>query len=201
MAASASQTVRDALRAWALGLVADVLPASTVEGGPVGAGEAPDLPTLGIDWGATTVVQAQPYDVEDENDQDTGAGVWLLHYEEVQLGFVWRATTPEDADLFAHEFAARAALAAMASNDDGQRVLHFDVSIGDATRTAKLYLGGEIVPVRLDENATRSLYTFRVPGAVSYPVYAVESPSDATGLMHVVVTINGSTFELDTIVG
>lgn len=200
MAASAAQSVRDALRTWALELVADVLPAATVEGGPVEAGAAPSLPTLGLDWGATTVEASRPTDVEEENDETTGQGVWLLHYESVQMGFVWRATTPEDADLFAHEFATRAALAAVRSNGGGNRVLHFGVSLGDDDRTAKLYLSGEVVPERRDENVTRSLYTYRVPGSVSYPVYAVESESDATGLMAIVVTINGTSYELAEIV-
>lgn len=196
MAFAASQIVRDALQLWAQSKVADLLPQSTFEGGPVEAGAAPALPTLGLDWGATEVSGSRSTDIEEEIDLDTGAGVWLVHYEDVELAFVWRATNPEDADLFAHEFAVRAAREARESNEEGSRVLHFDVTIGGLTRTAKLYLSGEVVPVRPDENATRSLYTFRVPGSVSYPVIDVESPDDATGLMNITVVLDGTSYPI-----
>jgi len=191
MAFAASQIIRDALQLWAQSKVADLLPQSTIEGGPVVAGDAPALPTLGLDWGSTSVEGSRSMDVEEETDLDTGAGTWLVHYEDVEIAFVWRAANPEDADLFAHEFAIRAAREARESNEEGSRVLHFDVTLGGLTRTAKLYLSGEVVPVRPEENATRSLYTFRVPGSVSYPVYEVESPSDATGLMNIIVQLGG----------
>ncbi len=191
MAFSAAQSVRDALQTWAQSLVADLLPQATVEGGPAEAGQAPALPTLSLDWGATRTERVRPTD-----GVESLRGVWLLQYEDVDLAFIWRATSLEDADLFAHEFAARAALAALRSNDEGNRVLHFDVTLGDLTRTAKLYLGGEVVPVQPAENVTRSLYTYRVPGSVAYPVYFAEPDSDPTGLMNVIVIINGTSYPL-----
>ena len=196
MAFSATQIVRDALQLWAMSLVADLYPASTVEGGPVEPGQAPALPTLGLDWGTTEASGGRSVDIPEEVDLATGAGTWLVHYEDVELAFIWRATAPEQADLFAHTFANRAARAARDSNEDGQRVLHFDVEIGDATRTAKLYLSGEVVPVRTEENVARGLYTFRVPGSVAYPVIDVESPQDATGLMNIVVVIGGTSYPI-----
>lgn len=187
MAYSAAQVVRNALEEWATGLVSDLFEA-VVEGGPVAAGSSPPLPTLGLDWGATRVT-GRPVD---EEVTDWGA-VLRLWYEDVDLAFVWRSTSPEHADLFAHEFAARAGLAAVASNPDGNRVLHFEVELGPGvTREAKLYLEGSVTPVKPEENATRSLYTFRVAGAVSYPVTYVEH----FGVMNVVVIINGERFEL-----
>jgi hypothetical protein len=199
MALSATQVVRDALQEWAQGLMSDLIPEVSVEGGPVVAGDSPDMPTLGIEWGTTQVIHARPYDVAAENNLATGQGVWLLQYEEVELAFVWRANTPELSDLFAHEFGTRAALEAVASNEDGNRVLHFEVEIGDATRTGKLYLGGEVVPVNPADNASRSLYTFRVPGTVTYPVFRVEPEAEATGLLNIIVIINGTSYELAAI--
>lgn len=188
MPVSAAQVVREALQEWAHGLLADLFEA-VVLAGPVVAGEAPALPTLGLDWGAT---QVNGRIVEEESPAE-GTGTFRLWYEDVDLAFIWRATTPEQADLFAHEFVTRAATEAMQSNPDGNRVLSFDLEFGPGvTRGAKLYLEGSVVPVRPEENATRSLYTFRVAGAVSYPVVRVEY----LGVMKVVVIINGERFEL-----
>lgn len=191
---SAEGVVRGALADWARGLVADIMPAATVEGGPVEAGAAPDLPTLGVEWGRAQLLHVQPVDVPISEGND--ARIWFLGYEDVPLAFVWRAATPDDADFFAHEFARRAALAAMESNDDGNRVLHFEAQLGEVARTGKLYLDGIVAPEKPDENVTRSLYTYRVPGSVSYPSYAAESPGAETGLMNITVVINGKSFEL-----
>lgn len=188
MAVSATQIVRLALQAWAHDLLCDLFEAVTVEGGPVLAGEAPPLPTLGLEWGGTKVHGR----VVDE-EVLAGGAVLRLWYEDVDIAFVWRATTPEQADLFAHEFATRAARDAMLSNPDGNRVLSFEIELApDVIRDAKLYLDGSVVPAKAEENATRSLYTFRVAGAVSYPVIRVEH----LGVMNLVVVINGHRFEL-----
>ena len=193
MAYSAAQVVRDALHAWAHGLLADLFEAATVEGGPVLAGEAPPLPTLGIDWGSTSVTGRVVDEIE-EGCEELPQGVLRLWYEDVELGFVWRSSSPEQADLFAHEFVTRAALEAITSNPDGNRVLHFELEFAPGVvRGAKLYLDGSVVPVRPEDNATRSLYTFRVSGAVAYPVMR---PAYELGTMSVVVIINGERYAL-----
>lgn len=185
MAWSAAQSVRNALQEWAQSLVGDLFSAATVAGGPLEPGQVPALPTLGLEWGSTRVEHSRPVDDD---------GLWLLHYEDVDLAFVWRANDLEQADLFAHTFAARAAAAAMASNDDGNRVLHF--AVGD--QAAKLYLDGAVTPVAADENLTRGLYTYRVPGAVSYPV--VEAFAEDAALMNIVVVIGETAYDLEEII-
>lgn len=190
---SAAMAVRRALQEWAHERVAGLLEA-TVAAGPGEAGAPVAPPTLTLDWGGTTVLGSRPVDIDD----DAGAGVWLLHHEDVALAFVWRCNSLDLADLFAHEFVREATLAAVASNDDGNRVLHFTAEVDGQAFGGKLYLDGAVVPERTDENMTRSLYTYRVPGTVTYPVLAVEQ--EATGVMNIVVTINGTTYSLEEIV-
>lgn len=170
--------------------MAAIAPATLTVGETQEAGEVTVLDTLGLAWGSTVEGGTRP---EELDAFDDGRGVWLLHEEEAELAFVWRGTTPEDADFFAHQFVKLATRAACRSNPSGNRVLHFAIEIDGVARTARLYLDGRIVPDAGSgsDNALRSLYTFRVPGSVVYPVLDVESLDDATGLMNVVLEVNG----------
>ena len=198
---SASEIVREALRSWAAELLNGIAPAAFTVG-TADPSEGETIPTLGIAWGAVDTVDSVPFDEEVfEGELPADArGVWRLHTEDVALAFVWRANTPEDADFFAHEFATRAKLAAMESNDEGSPVLHFSVTYaGGMSRTGRLYLDGPVIPEASEEALLRSLYTFRVPGSVVYPVMRVENAGEATGQMSVILVINGKTTALSSL--
>lgn len=194
---SASEVVRAGLRAWAEELVRDIVPATIVVGELEGPGEAYELPVLGLAWGQASEVDATPFDEETLPD---GRGVWRLHFEEVDGAFIWHGTTPEEADYFAAEFGRRATHAARRSNRLGSRVLHFAVETDGIVRTAKLYLDGRIVPESPQDGALRGLYRYRVPFTVAYPVMAVETPAERTGLMRIVVNVAGVATAIDSVI-
>lgn len=187
---SSANIIRAALMTWATALMADVVTDLTAVAGPAEAGDAPALPTLGIEWSTPQVTNLRP--VPEVLSEETGIAAWHTHDEEASMAFVWRATTLEEADTIAAEFVGRAAIAATRSNDGGDRVLHFTETLGTASRTCKLYLDGVVDPVPQDDAQTRSLFKVRVPALVCYPNYLVEAA--ATGVMNVAVVIDGVTY-------
>jgi hypothetical protein len=181
--------IRQALASWAHDLVADVVAELSVVAGPVEAGEKPELPSVGIEWGTAT--PATEY--SDVVFDDTGEiERWKVQEEEVDMAFVWRAYDIEDADSLAHEFIGRAAIAAQESNPEGNRVLHFDVNLEGSTYGCKLYLMGTVEPPGPVDSAERSLFVQRIPASVIYP--AIYARAKDYPEMNVGVTVNGVTY-------
>ena len=191
MVIASQNIVREALASWAETMMAGTLAAMRVLGGPVEAGEAPALPSCGLEWG--TVVPMSEGSVVDFAIEGAFES-WLIQYEEVACAFVWRAASAEDADLIAHEFVARAAILAQTSNPAGNRVLHFAVNLGGTSRGAKLYLEGVVEPPAPSDTVTRSLYTQRVPATVVYP--SVYQRTRILPELNVGVSIDGAEYPL-----
>lgn len=189
MAVASQNLIRLALASWAETLMTAVLEQFRVLGGPLEAGDAPALPTCGLDW-STVVPMTELSEVTLGESSET----WLVQYEEVSCGFVWRAADPEQADAIAHEFIARAAIEAQGSNDSGTRVLHFEVNLGGSNRGAKLYLEGVVEAPQPEDTLTRSLYVQRVPATVVYP--AIYTRGLTIPEMNVGVTVNGTAYPL-----
>lgn len=186
---AAQNIVRTALASWAEDLMSDVIDPLRVIGGPNDAGDAPTLPTCGIEWGTV-----EPINEVAEVTQTDTAETWLMQYEEVSLAFVWRTNDKDQSDLIAHEFVNRAAIEAQLSNDSGTRVLHFGVNLGGSEWGAKLYLLGEVAPPQPSDTLTRSLYMQRVPATVVYPAPYVRARTLPE--MNVGVTVNGTVYPL-----
>lgn len=184
---SAAEVVRAALIAWAQRIMGEVAP-RTVDVANTEEGQGSTLPTISLAWGSTEEID----DTADEEVYEDGRAVWRLHYEDAAFGFMFRANDPAEADYFAHYFATRAKLEAMKSNTEGNPVLHLRVTFtGGIERTVRMYLDGRVQNESGDDAHLRGLYTYRVPGSVTYPVMAVEDHDNATGVMTVVLVING----------
>jgi len=180
--------IREALAAWALDLVSDLIVDAQAIAGPLEPGELPPLPTVGIEWSTAYGITEYP-DVSFDVD---GSERWMIQTEEAELAFVWRSNDRDEADLLAHAFKSRSAIESSESNPDGNRVLHFFVNLDGQSYLAKLYELGTVEPPNPTDAGERSLYTQRIPASVIYPSVYLRDADLAE--MNIGVTVNGTIY-------
>lgn len=181
---SPTNIVRSALQTWVQGL--GLVPDPEVVVDPQ-AGDAVTYPSVAVWVGSAPMEWNLGAEVVDE-----ALGALELGTVDAPVAIRWRAAENHQADDLAAAFRGLFYEAARGSNEGGEAVLHFTVTIAGHPCTAKLYLTGEAQLPPNEDKQLRDYHVLNTPGRVVFPWLFAES--DPTGTMTISVNICGTEY-------